>query len=127
MGDDPSRSMTLTRSSRPSSKRLLDIENMLEPLDIQWKDKEDLMKRLYFFDDLYTHMLKDEFNTMFDGEYRDHYIHITPAYSRFTTDKTNYEPIYNELHRLEFNKYKGGKRKALKTRRQRKTRRKTRR
>jgi len=104
---DPSRLNTEKRKSPPGLKRILDVENMMSQLNIKIKDKEDLMRRLYFFDDLDYHIMKKEFAVEFNGRYKDHYVHVVPPYNKMNpvnSDMTNYAPINAVLSALENSK-----------------------
>jgi len=104
---DPSRMNVEKRKSPPGLKRILDVENMMSQLNIKIKDKEDLMRRLYFFDDLDYHIMKKEFAVEFDGRYKDHYVHVVPPYNKMNpvnSDMTNYAPVNAVLSALENSK-----------------------
>lgn len=61
----------------------------------------DLMKNLFFFDDMPQHKLHDEFINSSNGKYKDHYITISPPYKRGIEDRTDYKPILKALKKLE--------------------------
>jgi len=61
----------------------------------------DLMKNLFFFDDLPQHKLHEEFINSLGGKYKDHYITIRPPYKKEFEDKTDYRPILKTLAKLE--------------------------
>lgn len=94
--------MMRQHSSRPKTvddnppKRLEDITKMMDFMGI----KADL-DTIYFFDDIGSHVLRGEFNTLSDGKYTDHYIQITPPYHKSTLDRTNYAPILHALSNLD--------------------------
>ena len=98
--------MMRQHSSRPKTidnnppKRLLDIINMMKFLDVKDTGSE-VMKDIYFFDDIGSHALRAEFNFMSDGKYKDHYIQITPPYRKDTDDTTDYNPILHTLANLD--------------------------
>ena len=111
---DTSRLVSAKRNTPPALKRILDIEHMVIQLNIPVSNKEDLMRRLYFFDDLDYHIMKKEFEITFDGRYKDHYIHIVPGFDKMnkpSDDKTNYAPIYSALSKLENSKDKSKEKK----------------
>jgi hypothetical protein len=81
-------------------KRLLDILNMMEYMGI--KDKGlDSIKDIFFFDDIGTHNLRAELNFMANGKYSNHYIQITPPYSKHFQDKTHYDSVLKALSDLD--------------------------
>jgi hypothetical protein len=55
--------------------------------------EENLIKRVYFFDDMPDHVIRKEFGE----EFKDHYIQITPPFSFEIKDRTNWEPILDAL------------------------------
>jgi hypothetical protein len=96
--------MMRQHASRPQvydpPKRLLDILNMMEYMGI--KDKGlDSIKDIFFFDDIGTHNLRAELNFMANGKYSNHYIHITPPYSKNFQDKTHYDSVLKALADLD--------------------------
>lgn len=98
--------MMRQHSSRPKTpdnnppKRFIDIVNMMKFMGLGNIGVER-MKDVYFFDDIGTHDLRAEFNFISQGKYKDHYIHITPPYSSFLLDETDYTPILNALHKID--------------------------
>jgi hypothetical protein len=55
--------------------------------------EENLIKRVYFFDDMPDHLIRKEFGE----EFKDHYIQITPPFVFEIKDRTNWEPILTAL------------------------------
>ena len=98
--------MMRQHSSRPRTidnnppKRLVDIITMMKFLGVKDTGIET-MKDIYFFDDIGSHALRGEFNFMSEGKYKDHYIQITPPYSRDIDDTTDYNPILHALANLD--------------------------
>jgi len=93
-------SRTKTIDNNPP-KSIIDIINMMYLLGLRGLEFENLMKDTYFFDDIGTHNLRQEFNFMSDGKYKDHYIQITPPYNKLLQDKTDYRPILHALAALD--------------------------
>jgi len=81
-------------------KSLEDVSNMMKFLKL-YGSISDIIKNTYFFDDVGSHVMRQEFNFMEGGKYRDHYIQITPRYSIHTDDKTNYLPVLKALSALD--------------------------
>jgi len=81
-------------------KRLEDIQNILGMLKIE-ASAADILKDIFFFDDIPTHELKTQFESMDGGKYKNNYIHITPPYSKLRMDKTVYVPVLQALHALD--------------------------
>jgi hypothetical protein len=81
-------------------KRLEDIQNILGMLNIQ-VNAADILKDIFFFDDIPTHELKTIFSQKDGGKYKNNYIHISPRYSKHTIDKTFYIPVLQALDRLD--------------------------
>lgn len=97
MRQHPSRPVTVDNNP---PKRLIDIINMTKYLKMEGSAM-DFMKDTYFFDDIPTHVLRSEFNFMYDGKYKDHYITITPPFKKDLPDKTNYDPVLLALSKLD--------------------------
>jgi len=55
--------------------------------------EENLIKRVYFFDDMPDHVILKEFG----DEFKDHYIQITPPFKFEIKDTTNWKPILDAL------------------------------
>jgi len=55
--------------------------------------EENLIKRVYFFDDMPDHVIRKEFG----DEFKNHYIQITPPFVFEEKDRTNWEPILSAL------------------------------
>jgi len=95
-------------------KRMVDVEYMAAragvELDAQ-NPQEDLMRRTYFFDDMWAHIIPIEMNNLYGGKYADHYIEISPRYECGTRDNTNLTKIDQLLTNLEGRK--GGTRKTM--------------
>ena len=98
--------MMRQHTSRPKTvddnppKRLLDILNMMKFIGAKDTDIQTI-RDIYFFDDIGTHNLRQEFNFMSDGKYKDHYIQITPPYNTRFQDRTDYRPILHALAALD--------------------------
>ena len=90
MRGSPSRPKTIDDNP---PKRFIDVATML--------NKEPSMKDIYFFDDIGNHTLRSEFDTISKGIYSDHYIQITPPYTKGQEDRTNYDPILRALSKLD--------------------------
>jgi hypothetical protein len=56
-------------------------------------EEKNLMKRVYFFDDMPDHVIRKEFGE----EFKDHYIQITPPFKFEIKDTTNWKPILDAL------------------------------
>ena len=82
------------------TKSLLDVSNMMKFLK-EYGNISDIIKNTYFFDDVGTHVMRQEFNFMESGKYRDHYIQITPPYSIGLQDFTDYRPVLRALSALD--------------------------
>jgi len=83
--------MDYTNSHRHANKTksYADIKFMADGLGIRYADDNELLRRIYFFDDL-EHDLKGE---MTAAGLPDHYIQITPPFENKGADVTNYEPV----------------------------------
>lgn len=96
--------MMRQHKSRPQvydpPKRLIDILNMMQYLGIK-DDGINTLRDIYFFDDIGKHNLRAEFNFMADGKYDNHYIQITPPYSKHFSDQTRYDSILEALSELD--------------------------
>ena len=73
------------RTPGHKAKRLQDVKNMLNELGLPI---DSLESRVFFFDDLPDHMIRNEIG--------DHYIQITPPFGG-ENDTTNYGPVYAAL------------------------------
>lgn len=104
--------MPRQHTNRPQSmdppKRLEDVEFMMREAR---KKTGNLANRTYFFDDIPTHVLRNEIP-------QDHYIQITPPFIAGLADHTDYSPIERSL-----SPYSGGRRMNKKKRTQKKGRR----
>lgn len=80
-------------------KRIIDIWNMMYFLGIEGNMEN--MKDIYFFDDIGTHVLRNELNSLADGKYSDHYIQINPPFRSSLPDRTNYDSILRALSLLD--------------------------
>jgi hypothetical protein len=81
-------------------KRLKDILNMLDYIGIK-NEGVDTLKDIFFFDDLEAHEIRGEFAKYSNGDYSNHYIQITPPYSRTARDNTRYDSILEALSKLD--------------------------
>jgi hypothetical protein len=109
----------------PNSKRMVDIEYMAHKVGVPISSthpEEDIMRRTYFFDDLDIHTVTQEMKYMYEGKYKDHFIHITPAFTCGMPDKTDLSKLDQLLTNLETQanakpkNTKGGKRKTRRKR-----------
>ena len=102
--------MPRQHTSRPQSmdppKRLEDVEFMMREVK---KGVANLADRVFFFDDIPTHVLRNEIPP-------DHYIQIMPPFIAGRRDDTDYSPIERSL-----SPYSGGRRVNKKKRTQRKS------
>jgi len=90
---------TRAKNGNPS-KSLLDVSNMMTFLK-EYGSIHSIIKDTYFFDDIGTHLMRQEFNFMESGKYKDHYIQITPPYSIGFQDMTDYRPVLRALSALD--------------------------
>ena len=88
-------------------KRLQDVEFMMRQVK---KGVGNLANRVFFFDDIPTHVLRTEIPS-------DHYIQITPPFIAGRRDDTDYSPI-----EIKLSPYNGGRRANKKKRTQRRGR-----
>jgi len=92
------------------TKSLYDIQTMMLYLKIPVKSTEELLSRLYFFDDVGEHVLRSDFYE--DGGINiDHYIHITPRFRKGVKDETDYTPILTAFNTIKAQMGGGKKRK----------------
>jgi hypothetical protein len=98
--------MTALDPSRTGGlKRLEDVMELMARKGLPFTP-ETLGNRVYFFDDLPSHIIREQIPA-------DHYIQIIPPFQdNSVKDETNYEPILRAL-----NSTKGGKKKVRNTRR----------
>jgi len=93
--------MSRDHASRPKlsspPKRIEDVNYMLGQLKLPLIDDTNI-NRLYFFDDSSRHALRESFVA---GKSEANYITITPPYSKYGHDTTNYNPILLELAKLD--------------------------
>lgn len=80
-------------------KDLHTVLQMIHTIDPDYHS--DIMKNLFFFDDISQHKLHEEFINSSNGKYKDHYITISPPYKNDVEDKTDYKPILKALKKLE--------------------------
>lgn len=86
------------RTNNQGTKDLHTIMEMIHTIDPRYQS--NVMKNLFFFDDIPNHRLKDEFEMALGGKYSDHYITITPPYKKGLKDKTDYTPILKSLRNV---------------------------
>lgn len=81
------------------SKKLYDVRIMLDdPIKIKNTSYADIARRTYFFDDIADHRIVREL--AYYG-FKDHHIHIKPAFSISTIDVTDYSSVHRALDRLD--------------------------
>jgi hypothetical protein len=84
---------------RAGIKDLHTILEMIHTIDPKYHS--NLMKNLFFFDDVPTHKLHEEFINSSGGKYKSHYITITPPYNKGIEDKTDYKPILRAMSMVD--------------------------
>ena len=84
------------------SSGVKDLHTVLEMMHtINSDEHPNIIKNLFFFDDMSNHKLHDEFIEYSGGKYKNHYITIHPPYQKGKIDKTNYRPILKALQKLD--------------------------
>lgn len=87
------------KSINPAIKDLHTVLEMMSTINSE--EHPNIIKNLFFFDDLPNHKLHDEFIDYSNGKYKNHYITITPPYKKEKVDKTNYRPVLKALQNID--------------------------
>jgi hypothetical protein len=98
MLDHPKRKPT-SQGIPPGIKDLHTVLEMMHTINSD--EHPNIIKNLFFFDDIPNHKLHDEFLNFSSGKYKNHYITISPPYQKGKIDKTNYKPVLKALQKLD--------------------------